>query len=105
MKRTFMATSPRTMKVWYFHGNPPYVFAFRFLIRAASTGIDDARRVLAFLILPQKLLHLHPRLFQNGSERTFGHIPRMIGDRGIAVGRGVVPNFVRTGSLSVKLKS
>lgn len=75
-----------------------------FLMRAAQTGINDARRVPMLLILPQKLLHLDPRLLQKGPERTFRHISGVIGNRGIAVGRSVVPNFVRTGGLSVKLK-
>jgi hypothetical protein len=44
--------------------------------------------------LLQKLFRLNARLFDDSVERTFGHIARMVGNGGVAVGGGVEPDFM-----------
>lgn len=45
------------------------------------------------------------RLFQNGTEGTFGHVAGMIGNGRVPMRGRVEPNFVTAGSLMVELKS
>jgi hypothetical protein len=53
----------------------------------------------------QELFGRHAGLFEDGTERPFGHVTRMVGDRGVSMRRGVHPNLVTPGSLTVELKS
>jgi len=42
---------------------------------------------------------------EDGAERAFRHVAGMIGDGGVAVGGGVVPDLVTAGGLAVELKT
>ncbi len=47
----------------------------------------------------------NPGLFEDCSKCPFRHITRVVGDSGVKLACGVVPDFMRPGSLSIKLKS
>ena len=51
---------------------------------------------------PQELLDRHSRLFDYRSHGAFRQIARMIGDCGISVCGGTVPDLVASGGLSVE---
>jgi hypothetical protein len=53
----------------------------------------------------EKVVRIYARLFQDGAERSFGHVAGMIRDRRIAIGAGVVPDLMTTGGLSIELES
>ena len=55
-------------------------------------------------LLPQKLLRLDARLFEDGPQRAFGHITGVVGDGGVSVCGGVEPDFMATRRLAIKLK-
>ena len=58
------------------------------------------------LLLPlQEGLGIDASLFEDGAQRAFGHVARVVGDGGVAVQRGVEPNFVATSSLAVELQA
>ncbi len=52
----------------------------------------------------QEFIRFNSCLFQDGTKRAFGHIARMVGDRGVTVRDGAVPDLVAPSSLAVKLK-
>ena len=60
---------------------------------------EEAHRSL----LLQERLWLDTGLLEDGAQCAFGHIAGMIGNGGVAVGRGVVPDLVAAGGLAMKL--
>lgn len=53
-----------------------------------------ARSAATAAPLLQKLIGLDARLLEDGAQRAFRHIAGMVRDRGVAVGRRVVPDLV-----------
>ena len=44
-------------------------------------------------------------LLENRAQRSFRHIPAVIRDGGIAMGRGVEPDLMRSAGLTIKLEA
>jgi len=53
----------------------------------------------------KKSVGVYAGLLQDRTERSFGHVTWVIGDRRIAIIAGVVPDLMATRSLSIKLES
>jgi len=53
----------------------------------------------------EEVLGFDRGLWEDGAERAFGHIAWIVGDGGVAMGGGIDPDLVRTGSLTAKFKS
>jgi hypothetical protein len=50
------------------------------------------------------LIRSYARLFQDGAQRAFGHVARMIGNGGVATCAGIELDLVAAGGLTVELK-
>jgi hypothetical protein len=59
---------------------------------------------IGFLLL-EKHFRINARLPENGAQRTFRHIAQMIGERGIAMRLRVEPDFMRTRSLTGRIRN
>lgn len=53
----------------------------------------------------QELRGSNPRLREDGAQRSLRDVARVIGDRRVSVGGGVVPDLVTAGRLPIKLKA
>jgi hypothetical protein len=53
----------------------------------------------------QKIIRLNPRLFEDLTERTFGHVPIVVGDGGIFTAIIIEPDFVAAAGLTIECKS
>jgi hypothetical protein len=53
----------------------------------------------------QKIIRLNPRLFEDLTERTFWHIPIVIGNGGIFTAVIVEPDFVAAAGLTIECES
>jgi hypothetical protein len=53
----------------------------------------------------QKIIRLNPCLFEDLTERTFWHIPIVVGNGGIFAAIVVEPDFVAATSLTIERKS
>lgn len=53
----------------------------------------------------EKRIRIDSRLFENGTERPFGHIAGMIWNRCVPVCRWVEPDFMTARGLTIKLES
>jgi len=54
--------------------------------------------------MPQKRVWTNASLFEDGTQCTFGHVARVVGNGRVAVGLAVKPDFVRASGLAVKLE-
>lgn len=53
----------------------------------------------------QKFFRFNCRLFQDRSQRTLWHFAGMVGNGGVTIGRGIEPDFVAPGGLTVELEA
>jgi hypothetical protein len=53
----------------------------------------------------QKIIRLNPRLLEDLAERTFGHIPIVIGDCSVFTAIVIEPDFVAATGLTIERKS
>ena len=71
-------------------------------------GIDllqESRSVLAASAPVEKQLLRNIRLLENCAQCSFGHIPAVIRDRGVAMGGRVEPDLMRAAGLPVELEA
>lgn len=53
----------------------------------------------------QELFGVDAGLFEDRAQCALGHVAGMVGEGGVAVGGGVVPDFVRAGGLAMELEA
>jgi hypothetical protein len=64
--------------------------------------LSSQTRTLFFV---QEIVRLDTGLSQNGPQRAFRQVSGMVGDGGVAIGLGIVPDLVASGRLTVKGKA
>jgi hypothetical protein len=72
---------------------------------AAAVVIQTARCEWRRSLLLQKHFRFDASLFQDGAQRSFWHIARMVWDGGVAVGCRLMPDLMTTGRLTMELKA
>jgi hypothetical protein len=57
------------------------------------------------LLSNQKHVSVNAGLLEDGAQRSFGYIARVVGDGGVALERWIEPNLVRAGRLAMKFQA
>lgn len=73
--------------------------------RDGDEGAATARSCMWMRLHLEKNFGLDVGLFEDRAQRALGRVAGMVHQRGVAVGRGVEPDFMRTRSLSIEDKA